>query len=79
MSAIWRGRHPEDGSELRVVDGPPEGGPVAPPGEFGDCGFARQLASPVSVGDVVGDPAEVPMRIGLSHLRLTGGLRLHAC
>ena len=23
-----RSRHPEDGSELRVVDGPPEGGPV---------------------------------------------------
>ena len=28
MSAIWRGPHPEDGSELRVVDGPPAGGPV---------------------------------------------------
>jgi Mn-containing catalase len=28
ISAIWRGPHPEDGSELRVVDGPPEGGPV---------------------------------------------------
>ena len=28
LSAIWNGTHPEDGSELRVVDGPPEGGPV---------------------------------------------------
>jgi Mn-containing catalase len=28
ISAIWRGPHPEDGSELRVIDGPPEGAPV---------------------------------------------------
>jgi Mn-containing catalase len=28
MSQIWRGPHPEDGSELRVVDGPPEGAPM---------------------------------------------------
>lgn len=28
VGAIWNGPHPEDGSELRVVDGPPEGGPV---------------------------------------------------
>ena len=28
MGAIWNGPHPEDGSQLRVVDGPPEGGPV---------------------------------------------------
>jgi Mn-containing catalase len=28
ISKIWRGPHPEDGSELRVVDGPPEGGAV---------------------------------------------------
>ena len=28
MGANWRGPHPEDGSELRVVDGPPAGGPV---------------------------------------------------
>ena len=28
ISPIWNGPHPEDGSELRVVDGPPEGGPV---------------------------------------------------
>ena len=28
ISQIWNGPHPEDGSELRVVDGPPEGGPV---------------------------------------------------
>jgi Mn-containing catalase len=28
ISEIWKGPHPEDGSELRVVDGPPEGAPV---------------------------------------------------
>ena len=28
ISSLWKGPHPEDGSELRVVDGPPEGGPV---------------------------------------------------
>jgi Mn-containing catalase len=28
ISKIWTGQHPEDGSELRVEDGPPEGGPV---------------------------------------------------
>jgi Mn-containing catalase len=28
ISQIWRGPHPEDGGELEVVDGPPEGGPV---------------------------------------------------
>jgi Mn-containing catalase len=28
ISKIWNGPHPEDGSELRVVDGPPDGGPV---------------------------------------------------
>jgi Mn-containing catalase len=28
ISAIWRGPHPDDRSELRVVDGPPEGGAV---------------------------------------------------
>jgi Mn-containing catalase len=28
MGAIWNGPHPEDGSQLRVVDGPPEGAPV---------------------------------------------------
>jgi Mn-containing catalase len=28
ISQLWRGPHPEDGSELRVVDGPPEGGEV---------------------------------------------------
>jgi Mn-containing catalase len=28
ISTIWRGSHPEDQSELRVVDGPPEGAPV---------------------------------------------------
>lgn len=28
VSKIWSGSHPEDGSELVVVDGPPEGAPV---------------------------------------------------
>jgi Mn-containing catalase len=28
ISQLWKGPHPEDGSELRVVDGPPEGGEV---------------------------------------------------
>ena len=28
MGAIWNGPHREDGSQLRVVDGPPKGGPV---------------------------------------------------
>ena len=28
ISKIWAGSHPEDGSELRVLDGPPEGGAV---------------------------------------------------
>jgi hypothetical protein len=28
ISLLWKGPHPEDGSELRVVDGPPEGGEV---------------------------------------------------
>jgi manganese catalase len=28
ISEIWKGPHPEDGSELRVVDGLPEGGEV---------------------------------------------------
>jgi Mn-containing catalase len=28
ISKIWTGQHPEDGSPLRVVDGPPEGAPV---------------------------------------------------
>jgi Mn-containing catalase len=28
ISKIWKGPHPEDGSELRVVDGPPEGAAV---------------------------------------------------
>jgi len=27
VNQIWNGTHPEDGSELRVVDGPPEGAP----------------------------------------------------
>jgi Mn-containing catalase len=28
ISQIWKGSHPEDGSGLRVVDGPPEGAAV---------------------------------------------------
>jgi Mn-containing catalase len=28
ISKIWNGKHPEDGSALRVVDGAPEGAPV---------------------------------------------------
>jgi Mn-containing catalase len=28
ISQIWKGQHPEDGSQLRVVDGAPEGGKV---------------------------------------------------
>jgi Mn-containing catalase len=28
ISKIWAGKHPEDGSALRVVDGPPEGAPI---------------------------------------------------
>jgi len=28
LGLIWSGPSPEDGSEVRVVDGPPEGGPV---------------------------------------------------
>ncbi|MBL9148176.1 MAG: manganese catalase family protein [Phycisphaerae bacterium] len=28
LGAIWSGEHPEDGGQLRVVDGPPEGGEV---------------------------------------------------
>ena len=31
ISKIWSGTHPEDGSALRVVDGPPEGAPVPKP------------------------------------------------
>lgn len=29
IAAIWKGTHPQDGSELRVIDGPPEGGQLA--------------------------------------------------
>src|ERR671912_1901527 len=41
MSSIWTGQHPEDGSELRVVDGPPEG---APPPKHSE---EPQLTSPI--------------------------------
>src|SRR5262245_6013771 len=30
LDRIWRGRHPEDGGELVVQDGPPQGGPIHP-------------------------------------------------
>lgn len=30
IDKIWKGKHPEDGGELKVVDGPPEGSPVNP-------------------------------------------------
>lgn len=30
IDKIWRGAHPEDGEELVVEDGPPEGGPINP-------------------------------------------------
>ena len=33
IAAIWKGTHPEDGSELVVHDGPPDGGPPADPPE----------------------------------------------
>lgn len=41
ISQIWQGSHPEDGSPLRVVDGPPEG--FAPP----DLDDEPQLTAPV--------------------------------
>jgi Mn-containing catalase len=41
ISKIWQGAHPEDGSALRVVDGPPEG--FAPP----DLDDEPQLTAPV--------------------------------
>jgi Mn-containing catalase len=41
LGAIWKGTHPEDGTELRVVDGPPEG--AAPP----DLDEEPQLTAPL--------------------------------
>jgi Mn-containing catalase len=41
VGEIWQGEHPEDGSELRVQDGPPEG--AAPP----DLDAEPQLAAPI--------------------------------
>jgi Mn-containing catalase len=41
ISKIWRGPHPEDGADLEVVDGLPEGGPVPEHPE------EPQLTSPV--------------------------------
>ena len=53
IAQIWTGTHPEDGSPSRVVDGPPEGGPVpdlepepqltAPTGDV-DPGFLQEVA-----------------------------------
>ena len=48
ISKIWGGTHPEDGSPLRVVDGPPEG--FAPP----ELDEEPQLTAPMG-GDI--DPA----------------------
>ena len=41
ISAIWQGAHPEDGTPLRVEDGPPEG--AAPP----DLDDEPQLTAPI--------------------------------
>jgi Mn-containing catalase len=30
VDKVWNGAHPEDGGQLRVVDGPPEGAPILP-------------------------------------------------
>jgi Mn-containing catalase len=30
VDKVWNGTHPEDGGQLRVVDGPPEGAPIPP-------------------------------------------------
>jgi len=55
ISRIWTGTHPEDGSALRVLDGPPEGGPVpehpaepqltAPIGPGLDQGMLQEMAT----------------------------------
>jgi Mn-containing catalase len=63
ISQIWRGPHPEDGSELKVVDGPPAGGPVpehpeepqltSPLGPDGvDPGMLRDIAARLFGKDV---------------------------
>jgi Mn-containing catalase len=41
VGEIWQGEHPEDGTELRVEDGPPEG--ATPP----DLDAEPQLTAPV--------------------------------
>ena len=46
ISKIWTGPHPEDGSNLRVVDGPPEGGKVPEHPE------EPQLTSPIGADGV---------------------------
>ncbi len=58
ISKIWRGPHPEDGSELRVVDGLPDGGPVPEHDE------EPQLVSPIGPDGI--DPgllADVAKRV----------------
>ena len=33
IDKVWKGPHPEDGEEVEVQDGPPEGGPQSDPPE----------------------------------------------
>jgi Mn-containing catalase len=63
IGKIWQGAHPEDGSELRVADGPPQGAVppdldeepqlTAPVGPDLDPGFFQDIAGRV-FGDTVG-------------------------
>ena len=58
MGAIWNGPHPDDGSQLRVVDGPPEGAqvPVHP--------AEPQLTSPIGPDGVdTGMLGEIAVRL----------------
>ena len=57
ISKIWTGSHPEDGSALRVVDGPPEGGPVP------DHPAEPQLAAPIGPALDEGMLKEVAARL----------------
>jgi Mn-containing catalase len=69
ISQIWRGPHPEDGSELRVVDGPPEGAPVPVHPE------EPQLTSPVGPDGIDPDRlADIATRLfGKDTARARGG------
>jgi len=49
VGEIWNGVHPEDGSELEVIDGPPEGAPVP------DLEMEPQLAAPFGPDAVMYD------------------------